>query len=316
MKNASKAKFLAAALAGGALLLTACSSTGTASDVTTVYEPEAPTTEDVEVAEDIVDEVAEPTIPDTLGDVTVSQYREWWNENSTDLKESLTTAARENGEAYKYSLSIEGKVNGSPLVTTELVTVVNPDGSLLIQEVDAIAEDSELAVKELNRDRRVLCYSVTDGGSCYVKDIDSPYFLAVQRDSRKNLVFPRYLTSPASQLFPIQGEYKASTSGNGTHSYTNGGLTDQVVEVLEIAGLKPAGDLEVEGDAQFSEKAFSENDIITIDVKKGRGTAKESVEMRFSVKVNVEMTDPVPVPKIDPTAIENPKKSPVLYPRF
>jgi hypothetical protein len=316
MKNASKAKFLAAAIAGGALLLTACSDTGTASDVTTVYEPEAPTTEEVEAAEEIVDEVVEPTIPATLGDVTVSQYRDWWDENSSNLRESLTTAARENGESYKYSLSLVGKVNGSPLVTSELITVVNPDGSLLGQEVASIAEDSELALKEAEVDKRILCYSVADGGSCYNKDIDSPYFLAVQRDSRKNLIFPRYLNSPASQLFPIQGEYKASTSGSGTHKYVNGGLVDNVVTLLEENGLSPAGDLEVEGDARFSEKSFAEEDIIVIDVVKGRGTNKEPVEMRFSVKVGVEVTDAVAVPKIDPTAIEIPKKSPVIYPRF
>lgn len=316
MKNASKAKFLAAALAGGALLLTACSDTGTASDVTTVYEPEAPTTEDVEVAEEIVDEVAEPTIPETLGDVTVSQYRDWWDENSANLRESLTTAARENGEAYKYSLSIQGKVNGSPLIDSELVTVVNPDGSVLIQELDDFAEDSDLALKERTLDRRVLCYSVEDGGSCYVKDYDNPYFVAVQRDSRKNLIFPNYLSSPASQLFPIQGEYKASTKGNGSHKYVNGGLVDQVVNLLEENGLKPAGDLEVEGVARFSDKAFVENDRITIDITKGRGTNKDSVEMTWDIKVNVEMTDPVPVPKIDQTAIDIPKKSPVIFPRF
>ena len=313
MKNASKTKFLAAALASGALLLTACSDTGTASNVTTVYEPEAPTTEDVEVAEEIVVEVAEPTIPETLGDVTVSQYRDWWDENSANLRESLTTAARENGEAYKYSLSIEGKVNGSPLLASELVTVVNPDGSLLIQNVDDIAENSELRLKESVKDQRILCYSVADGGSCYLKDFNTPYFSAVQRDSRKNLVFPRYLTAPASQLFPIQGEYQASTSGSGTHKYINGGLTDQVVAILNETGLSAAGDLEVEGSARFSEKSFTEEDTIVIDVARGNG---DPVEMRFAVKVNVETTETIPVPKIDPTAIETSKKSPVLYPRF
>jgi len=316
MKNASKAKFLAAALAGGALLLTACSDTGTASDVTTVYEPEAPTTEDVEVAEEIVVEAAEPTIPDTLGEVTVSQYREWWNENSSNLRESLTTAARENGESYRYSLSVEGKVNGSTLMAGEIATVVNPDGSLLIQAVESIAEDSDLALKESEKDQRILCYSVADGGSCYLKDFNSPYFVATQRDSRKNLLFPNYLTSPASQLFPIQGEYKASTSGSGTHKYVNGGLVDNIVLILEDEGLSPAGDLEVEGNARFSDNSFTEEDIIVIDVVKGRGTDKEPVEMRFTVKVNVETTDSVPVPKIDPTAIEIPKKSPVLFPLF
>ncbi len=311
--KASKSKFLAVSLAGGALLLASCSS-GAASDVTTVYEPEAPTTE--EAAEEIVDEVVEPTIPSTLGDVTVSQYREWWDENSSDLRDSLVAAAQEQGESYKYSLSIEGQAGGSPVISSELVTVVNPDGSLLIQNVETVTENSDLQVKESEKDQRILCYSVADGGSCYLKDFDNPFFTASQRDSRKNLLFPLYLTSAASQLFPIQGEYQASTSGAGTHKYVNGGLVDNVVRILKENSLSPAGDLEVEGSARFADKAFVEDDTIVIDVVKGRGTDKEPVEMRFTVKVNVETTEAIVVPKVDPTAIEIPKKSPVLYPLF
>lgn len=287
-----------AGIAVSTLILAACS--GESTSVTTVYEPEDPAPIETPIEMEKPDPVTSlPTVPTS---VTPQQFRDWFTQNAEEFTTTMNT-----DQAYTWQGEWTGTLNGLVVMRETLTATINPDGSLRMDDVWAVADNDSINLRE--KDGFILtwiCEPTLDGGQCWFKDSKLPYWQEMKRGTRQQILFPAYLSKSSTLLFPNTGTYEASSMGRGNFQYVNGGLASAVVKSLKKnSRLEPNGDVELQGTVTFRDDTFSETDSLRIPFEDRK--TKETIGLDVVTTLTVAPSDPVEVVVPDPTEVDRGK---------